>query len=196
MSIFVSKIIVSVRPNSQIIDEFRESFFSLYNHFLVLTAELMEKFLICNNCSTPIGFPHKPLCLTKYLTLPIVWKKTKYDDKFITFGMHFSFNDIFAPGCRKSILSQITSTCFKQSISQRNDKPALSMIPKCWPGAWVRDSKEKAKKPNPMRKTFSAHNQAFAFLPIGNRSIWTPTRSDEQLIKFKHFTQDGFNSSN
>src|SRR5690349_4068721 len=83
--------------HSQIINEFRESFFSVYNHWMILAAELLEKFLICGNCSTPIGFPHQPLCLTKSLSKPNVWKKTNIDDKFITFSMNFCFNDLIIP---------------------------------------------------------------------------------------------------
>jgi hypothetical protein len=179
---------------SQIVNEFREAFFSLYNHFLILAAELMEKFLICSNCSIPIGFPHKPLCLTKSLIRENVWKKTKYDDKFITFGMKFSFNDIVAPGCRKNILTQIANSCLKQSITQhRHEKLTLPSITKTWPSAWIRDEKDKEKKP--MRKTYSVPDPGLP--PIGNRSIWTPTGSDERLFmhhqKFKSFGHSGFN---
>lgn len=166
--------------NSQIIQEFRESFFSIYNHFLILAAELMEKFLICSNCSTPIGFPHKPLCLIKSLTTPIVWKKTQYDDKFITFGMKFSFNEIFAPGCRKKILAQIANACFKQSAVQRQDKPSLPLIPKSWPRSWIRDEIE--RKPVQMQKTNST--QGLISPPFLSRSIWTPTGIDELLMPF------------
>jgi hypothetical protein len=150
---------------------------------MILSAELLEKFLICTNCSMPIGFPHKPLCLTKHLTKPNIWKKTKYDDKFITFEMKLSFNDIIAPGCRKNILTQIASSCYKQSNAYFHEKPFLPSITKSWPSAWNRDrkEKEKAKKPMMTRKIYSAPSQVIS--PIGNRSIWTPTVNDEQLFK-------------
>lgn len=131
---------------------------------------------MCENCSTPIGFPHKPFCLTKSLSLPNVWKKTKYDDKFITFGMKFPFSEIIAPGCRKNIMNQIADSCFKQSVSQAHEKPSLPTIAKSWPSSWIRNEKE--KKPAQIRRTFYA--PAEGVVPIGSRSIWTPSGSDEQ----------------
>lgn len=125
---------------SQIIYEFRESFFSLYNHFLVLAAELMEKFLLCGNCCVPIGFPHQPLCLTE--SMSNLWKKTKFDDKFITFGMNFCFDDLITPGCRKNLLTMISNACWKQSMRQRSPKPSLPLMTKSWPKRWLRGDRK------------------------------------------------------
>ena len=167
-------------PTSLIVNELRESFFSLYNHFVILAAELMEKFLLCNNCSTPIGFPHQPLCLTKSLSVPSIWKKTRYDDKFITFGMNFCFSEIFKPRCRKNILTQIANSCLKQSITQRHEKTSLSYSTKSWPMRWMRGDKEKKNKEKRMqiRTVYGCDQQPSMF----SSSPWTPKASDAQTL--------------
>lgn len=141
----------------------------------------MEKFLICSNCSSPIGFPHQPLCLTKSLSVPNVWKKTEYDDKFITFGMNFSFDDIFSPGCRKNILSQIASSCLKQCQVQGREKTALPSVTKSWPGRWIRNKNKKheiAFKANWHKKARAVCHNVHA--PLWKPSIWTPQVNEVQ----------------
>lgn len=173
--------LVRMEPNflrftvySQIVNEFRESFFSLYNHFLILAAELMEKFLLCNNCSTPIGFPHQPLCLTE--SMSNIWKKTKFDDKFITFGMNFCFNDFISPESRKNVWMLIANSCWKQNMVQSQPKVSLPLMTKSWPKRWLRGDKKKTEKRAPMKTRAVYHPQSHQ--PLFQPSIWTPTSGD------------------
>lgn len=136
----------------------------------------MEKFLICNNCSTPIGFPHQPLCLTKSMSTPNVWKKTNFDDKFITFAMNFCFNDLIIPGSRKNILTQIACSCLKQcGHSNYQEKPSIPLVTKSWPNRWLRGDKHK----KPVKVLVKARN---VYIPTHLRlfkpSIWTPKPED------------------
>lgn len=160
----------------------------------------MEKFLICNNCSTPIGFPHQPLCLTKSMSIPNVWRKTKFDDKFITFGMNFRFDELTIPGCRKNILSHIANACLKQCRAEVHEKTSLPLVTKSWPGRWLRGYKSKSEtsvKHKPMMKARIAYHPAHS--PLFKPSIWTPETSDSSLMmsnnQFSSFSyrHDGFN---
>lgn len=184
---------VNVFPRSQIICELREAFFSLYNHFLILAAELMEKFLICNNCSTPIGFPHQPLCFTESISKPNIWRKTKYDDKFITFGMHFRFEEITIPECRKDILLHIENACSKQSQFQCREKTSFPLTTRNWPCHWFRGNKDKSKsnatsKPIIQAKIYCHPTR----LPLLKSTVWSPTsvetRSKVTSNQFESFT--------
>ena len=136
----------------------------------------MEKFLICSNCSTPIGFPHQPLCLTE--SMSNIWKKTKFDDKFITFGMNFCFNDLITPGCRKNILMMIANSCWKQSMMQNLPKASLPLVTHSWPKRWLRGDKKKNEKRAPMKtRPFNHHVHQPLFLP----SIWSPHSTDSAV---------------
>ena len=186
---------------SQIVSDFHESFFTIYNYFMVLAAELMEKFLICGNCLTPIGFPHKPLCLTKSLSRPNIWKKTRFDDKLITFGMDFCFNDFISPGCHlSSILTKLNNSCLRQLQAKTQQKPSLPLVTNSWPDRWLRSTKDRSKERKPMktvRVSYKTHPIVDFKPSIGRPSIWTPTTSDSipissQIASFT-FRQDGFN---
>lgn len=140
----------------------------------------MEKFLICNNCSTPIGFPHQPLCLTKSLSKPNVWKKTNFDDKFITFAMDFCFNDLIIPGSRKNILTQIANSCLKQcrASNYRREMPSIPLVTKSWPDRWLRGEKNNNKKSD-KTKHIKAHNVHSPTHPcLFKPPIWTPAPED------------------
>lgn len=184
---------------SQIVNDFRDSFFSLYNHFMVLAAELMEKFLICGDCSTPIGFPHQPLCLTKSMSTPNIWKKVNFDDKFITFGMNFCFNDLLIPNGRMDILSKIASCCMKQA--QVHEKTSLPLVTNSWPDRWIlgNKSKKKIKEHKSIKTVHVGHKTHPINKPsIGKpSSIWTPTTSDSLPLNHQNegFTlrHDDFN---
>jgi hypothetical protein len=188
---------------SRIVHELRESVFSMYNLFLALAAELMEKFLICNNCSSLIGFSHQPLCLTESLSEPNVWKKLKFDDKFITFGMKFCFDDLVAPGCRKNIKSRIISSCLRQwrhQVHARNDSQGLRFTHSAWPHRWTRGKLSKAPvatKINIMKRARSVPHNLNP--PLSRPSIWTPQtdespvfKQNSQLASFT-FKYDGIN---
>lgn len=169
--------------DSQIIHKFHESFFSIYNHFMVLAAELMETFLICLNCATPIGFPHQPLCLTESMSPVSAWRKTKLDDKFITFGMNFFFGDLIEPECRKQILTQITATCLKQCQVQGQGE-VLRPTQDAWPLRWVRN---KVKKREIVFKKIYCQKRK-SLVPnhhqcLGRPSIWTPRAVDSPLLE-------------
>jgi phospholipase C len=127
---------------SQIVVKFHEAFYSMFNHFLVLCAENLESFLICSDCRTPIGFSHHSKCIALSVVKPNIWRKTKYDDKFITYGMKFNFYDIVSPEYRQSIVQKIKKTCWEQQIHARHQllrttksKPFMS---KSWPTRWLR----------------------------------------------------------
>lgn len=162
---------------SVIVDEFRESFFSTYNNFLMLAAELMENFLLCNDCASPIGSLHKPNCLANALSPKAIWKKTKFDDKFITFGMNFNFDDI-AMGYRKNILSRLSKTCEKQSKAHEYEKISLPMDTKIWPSRWDRGGKNKNKN-KPKRSIVQA---SVANPPLTEPTAWTPRSNDSFLM--------------
>lgn len=170
------------------------------NHFFVVVAELMEKFLICGDCSTPIGFPHAPACSSGgngSNELSFVWKKNKVDDKFITFGMQFSFNELIIPGNRKDILTMIGSACVKQHCRNvvRGEKASFPPATKSWPSRWIRNG-EKGKIGNKFRPnqvacragnnklTFPVH---IAHPPIFNPSIWSPTSKDTPQLQQQNF---------
>lgn len=137
----------------------------------------MEKFLLCNNCSTPIGFPHKPQCLTDSLATQNVWKKTNFDDKFITFGMGFCFDDLIMPSCRKNFLGLLENCCNKQNLIGFRSKVSLPLVTNIWPKRWSRDEKSKRlAKPKLARPrpTFGVVHPP-VFHPS---SIWAPTKSE------------------
>lgn len=167
--------------NSCIINDFRQSFFSIYNHFMVLSAEMMEKFLICNYCTVPIGFPHQPLCVAKSTTSNI-WRKTKIDDKFITYGMNFCFNDLVVPGCRKNIMMQITNSCGKQKSLHQQQKCAMPLLTRAWPSRWLRSSDNRSVNRNQNQRSRITYPVQIAhpiYNPSGKSSIWTSTHADQ-----------------
>lgn len=143
----------------------------------MLAAELMEKFLLCNDCSSPIGSPHQPNCLTDAMSPSVIWKKTKFDDKFITFGMNFNFDDIVT-GYRKNILSRLSKTCEKQSKLQGHEKISLPLVTKNWPNRWIRGGKIKNKN---KQKPAIAHS-SFTHPPLTKATVWTPRSNDSFLM--------------
>lgn len=154
---------------------------------MILAAELMEKFLICSDCSTPIGFPHQPLCLTEAMSVQNVWRKTKYDDKFITFGMNFCFNDIISPGCGKNILTKISNECLKQSLRTLEVKTSMPLTTKSWPERWMRG--DKSSKSATSTKDKPDDSAVSVLTPYANefftRSIWAPKKSESDLLALK-----------
>lgn len=159
----------------------------------------MENFLICGNCMTPNGFPHAITCSnsrSNKTELNFVWKKNNVDDKFITYGMQFSFDELIIPGYRKDILTMIGSACVKQHCKNiaRNEKASFPPASKSWPSKWLRNS-EKAKnfvgnklKPNQAlyrvdsssKFTYPVH---IVHPPIFNPSVWTPSSKDSPLLE-------------
>lgn len=154
------------------------------NHFFVVVAELMEKFLICGDCTTPIGFPHAITC-SKSDEMNFVWKKNKFDDKFITYGMQFSFNELIIPGNRKDILNMIGSACVKQ-YCKRAEKASFPPASKSWPAKWLRGNGRNGNKFRPNQPSNRVHNKftypvQIAHPPIFNPSIWTPSNKDNRV---------------
>jgi hypothetical protein len=168
------------------------------NHFFVVVAELMEKFLICGDCMTPIGFPHAITCSSASNSgneLNFVWKKNKVDDKFITYGMQFSFNELIIPGNRKDILTMIGSACVKQHCKNiaRGERASFPPATKSWPSRWLR-SGDKAKNfvGNKLKQNHAVcrvGNSKFTYPvhiahpPIFNPSVWTPSSKDDSQLQ-------------
>ena len=183
-------IFISLR---KIIEEIQEGFFSIFNHFFVVVAELMEKFLICGYCSTPIGFPHAVTCecesnSNKANEMNFMWRKNKVDDKFITFGMQFSFNEIIMPSNRKDILNMISSTCAKQNLKNSNRFEKVSFPPasKSWPSRWIRGGcKFKQSGSSTSRHGINkfAYPVQIVHPPIFNPSVWTPSTKDAEQLQ-------------
>lgn len=150
----------------------------------------MEDFLLCTNCASPIGFAHKPLCLTKHLSNPILWKKTKVDDKFITFGMNFSFYDMTT--FQKTIMVHIANACLKSQLKLKDhtEKPSLSVVAKSWSSKWMRGDKKQNEKPKLM-KTRGTISVSKVHQPIFHASAWTPKRSDP-FLSSQNFDVHGF----
>lgn len=196
---------------SQIVVKFHEAFYSMFNHFLVLSAELLENFLVCNECSSPIGFSHRPQCMsaaTAALSKQSIWRKTKYDDKFITFGMKFSFYDIVSSEYRHNIIRKsIERACWKQQHQLQHEQHASStrrkesqqFIPKNWPSLWIRDDsdqqllRDRAKKrtksrPSSYPETIATSDNAnFQPLPLFLVNRWTPHTDDGELLTASRF---------
>lgn len=142
----------------------------------MLTAELMEKFLLCNDCSTPIGSPHQSNCLSASMSPPLIWKKTKFDDKYITLGMNFSFYDI-PLSYRKNILANLSKACDKQN--KPIERPALSVGNKMWLNRWMRGGKKQCKA-KPKKSLVVYHPSAHP--PLTSPSAWTPHPLDSSLL--------------
>jgi hypothetical protein len=164
-------------PSSQIINEFRDCFFSLINHFMVLASEMLEKFLVCSKCVAPIGFIHQPKCSKESSARPNIWKKIKYDDKFITFAMKFSFHEMLGQSGQKRILANIASACCKQNLVQFQLKPTLTLYPKTWPSTWIR---EKEKKKQIMRKAIMETQSAPVQDELDDNLILKPLFGDDE----------------
>lgn len=167
------------------------------NHFFVVTVELMEKFLICGDCMTPIGFPHVITCSGNNSStneLSFTWKKNKFDDKFITYGMQFCFNELLIPSNRKDIFALINRTCEKQQNKfGKIEKFSFPPASKSWPLRWIRNGGDKSRV-----NKFRSNSQHFqhqqqvtarsnnkftypvhiAHPPIFNPSIWSPSLKD------------------
>lgn len=158
------------------------------NHFFVVAAELMEKFLICGDCMTPIGFPHAITCRSNINSsneLNFSWKKNKVDDKFITYGMQFCFNELVIPGNRKDILAMIHNACEKhQNKFGKVTKFSFPPASKSWPLRWMRngDKNRKFRVPQHPQLSRSCSKLTYpvhiAHPPIFNPSIWTPTNKE------------------
>lgn len=171
------------------------------NHFFVVAAELMEKFLICGNCDAPIGFPHAIIC-THHPEYPsycnelnFTWKKSQGDDKFITYGMQFNFNElVLPPNERKDIQAMINRACERQQNNNINrierflSTSSMSMLSKSWPLKWMRNGNDKNK--NKIRSNLHQQQQVnrnkftypvhIAHPPLFNPSIWSPSSKDAQ----------------
>lgn len=142
------------------------------NHFYVLGAELLEKFLICG-CNVPIGFNHPPDCNIQHKP-SFTWRKKKFDDKYITYGMKISFNDLIVPGCRKDILTMINKACNKQ----RNGRHQLSIAGRTWPMRWMRGGDKGRGNVRGNKHQHRGYKFSYPMQPIFNPSIWTPNEKD------------------
>lgn len=199
----------SMSSCSQIVVKFHNAFYSIFNHFLVLSAELLEIFLICNECLSPIGFSHQPQCMNA-TSKPSIWRKTKYDDKFITFGMKFSFYDIVSSEYRHNIIRKaIESACWEQRQQQQQQqqyehassshKESQQFISKNWPSRWLRDDSDKLRddkkrgtnsrirSPYPPTSSSSPDNSIFQPLPLFLLNQWTPLTDDIELLTTNNF---------
>lgn len=172
-----------------LIVEFRDVFFSIMNHFFVVGAELMEKFLICGDCMTPIGFSHTITCSSNSNSsneLNFSWKKNKVDDKFITYGMQFCFNELIIPGNRKDILTMINRACEKQQKKfVKVDRFSFPPASKSWPLKWMRGSGDRNRRFRGYQNPLSSRSGSrmtypvqIAHPPIFNPSIWTPSTKE------------------
>ncbi|CAO1434245.1 unnamed protein product [Diamesa hyperborea] len=176
----------TIKHNQQLVDELKCSMFSLYNHLLVMSADLMQPFLICHYCCRPIGFSHLPLCIA---TKAIMWKKIAFDDKFITIGMNFSFDELFDPNCKKNILYQIMKTCSQQmQMKTLHNKPVIPWNSKNWP---VQFTGLKSFNSNSNNLAIKSLYESDVQLPTST-SIWTPIFIDNlkpvpyTVVKFEH----------
>jgi len=188
---------------SQIIVKFHEAFYSMFNHFLVLCAENLEHFLICSECSTPIGFTHQKNCIRKSMTGQSLWRKTKCDDKFITYGMKFNFYDIVSPEYRQNIIEKIKITCWEQQVQARNQlhrvgaESGPSYMSNSWPTRWLRgdgdrnrDEKKENKIPRlsqTMITTTSSMKTNLQSPPLFQSSPWTPAQNDTKSMPTTKF---------
>lgn len=157
------------------------------NHFYVLGAELLEKFLICGDCNTPIGFNHQPTCNTKY-GKSFVWKKRKLDDKFITYNMKCSFDDLIIPGRRNKIIKIINKTLYEQCQVRFNEIPTLPIaIKNSWPVRYSR-SGTFGYRVNTRTINKSNHYRCRPIYsvnpPIFNPTVWTPSAHEStEMLK-------------
>lgn len=185
--------------NRHIISEFRDGFFSIMNHYFVVVAELMEKFLICGDCTTPIGFPHASTCNNagnRPNEMNFKWKKSKIDDKFITYAMRFCFNEMITPASKKDIVHLITSACERSKrYGGRKARASFPPASKSWPLKWIRNTSDKNKSNFKLRhhqqQQIQGRSSKFtlpihiAHPPIFHPSIWTPTKDSHLHSKYE-----------
>jgi hypothetical protein len=164
------------------------------NHFYVLGAELLEKFLICGDCNTPIGFTHQPACNTKY-ERSFMWRKRSIDDKFITYNMKCSFDDLVVPGRRNKIIKMINKTVIEQSQVRSNDRTtALPFaIKNSWPLRYTRSGYIYNGNGRIKNKSYQHHrngNNRYTYPvsiihpPIFNPTVWSPSNDEStQMIQ-------------
>lgn len=176
----------TIKHNQQLVDELKCSMFSLYNYLLVMSADLMQPFLICHYCCRPIGFSHSPLCLA---SKALAWKKIAFDDKFITIGMNFSFDELFDPNCKKNILFQIMKTCSQQmQMKALLHKPIIPWNSKNWPGQFAGWKSFNSNFNNLAIKSLYESDVQYP----SSTSIWTPIFIDNlkpvpyTVVKFEH----------
>lgn len=148
------------------------------NHFYVLGAELLEKFLICGDCNTPIGFTHQPTCSTKY-EKSFMWKKWKIDDKFITYSMNCCFDDLIIPGRRNKIIRMINKTLSEQ-CHVRSQEKTLTPHKNSWPLRYTRSGSNNIGHVRNRNKSYHHRNRYsypvhITHPPIFNPTVWTPT---------------------
>jgi hypothetical protein len=156
-----------------IIEEYRNGFFSIMNHFYVLGAELLEKFFICGDCNVPIGFAHSPLCAISNEP-KFKWMKKKFDDKYITYEMKFDFNELMNPAFRNDIIMMTVKNGLKVQKLHRETLPSIT---KMWPAKWLRGS-EKNKYKNAKVAARNSRNKFTSLAPIFHPSAWTPSSND------------------
>lgn len=126
----------------------------MFNHFLILAADLMEKFLLCTNCSSPVGFPHQLLCLTKSMTTNSS-ELTDHDGRLITYGMNVCFNDTVIPSQRQNIIATIdnaNSSQGKWQIQQKKTKKGKSK-----PVSFMMERNVHLPQENPQAWSFNSH---------------------------------------
>lgn len=154
----------------------------------------MESFLMCSDCFAPIGFPHQPCCLTGSMSKPNIWKKTCYDDKFITFGMNFCFNDLVRPWNRVNIIENIASVCLKQT--QNQDRHSNTSLSTASGERWTRSFERRRIFDRAMRDKKFEHKSRSRHSPMRTLfkpSIWTPKHSDWLPIhNFTVFNDDNW----
>jgi len=147
------------------------------NHFYVLGAELLEKFLICGECNTPIGFTHQPTCSTKY-EMNFMWRKGRIDDKFITYNMKFSFDDLLIPGRRNKIIKMINKTLLGQCQGRHNHKNNPLTLKNSWPLRYVRSGSSKNKNKSHQHRNKHSYPVNMVHQPLFNPTLWTPSNGE------------------
>jgi hypothetical protein len=158
----------------------------------------MEKFLICGDCTTPIGFPHESTCNNvsgSANEMNFTWRKNKIDDKFITYAMEFSFNELITPASKKDILNVITRACEKQKRQSRRTRVSFPPASRCWPWKWIRNANDRNKHYTKLSQHYQQQKTAnrnkvkfpvfIAHPPIFHPSIWTPTKDEDLLSEYE-----------
>lgn len=164
---------------SNIIEEFRNGFYSLMNHFYVLGAELLEKFLICGECNIPIGFTHQPTCNTKS-EMNFMWRKGRMDDKFITYKMKFSFDDLLIPGRRNKIIKELNKAMSEQCQGRNSNKNNPLTLKNSWTLRYVRSGSGGSKYKNKSNQHRNKHTYPVnpVHQPLFHPTVWTPSNCE------------------
>lgn len=148
------------------------------NHFYAIGAELLENFLICGECNIPIGFTHQPTCNIKDET-NFMWRRVKYDDKFITYNMKFSFDELLIPSRRHKIIKMLNKTLLEQCQGRNNKNNPLT-LKNTWPLRFVRSGSGGSKNKNKSRQHRNKHRYPVHVVhqPLFHPTAWTPSNGE------------------